>query len=254
MPKTIAVLGAGTGLGRSVARRFGQEGYQVALVARTASRLEALVAELQRDGVDAAAFPADLADRPALPALLDKITARFGDLDVVEYAPSGLVWLEIQAGVLDADVDSFEYPLDLLLRTPVGLARLLLPAMMDRGDGALLFGLAVVASVPYPQIANVGAAAAAARAYVQNLNIALAPAGVYAGLLQVAGMVAGSESARHFIQTSDPATLPEPLDPRHLADAYWDLYTKRDRFEQIVGAAKQPGPSRPADRRRFPQE
>lgn len=237
MPKTIVVLGAGPGLGLATARRFGREGFQVALVARTAGRLDALVQGLHFEGIDAAAFPSDLADRHTLPGLIDQITARFGGIDVVEYAPSGLVWLELQASVLDADVESFEYPLDLLLRTPVVLAQRLLPGMIDRGEGSLIFGLAVTASAPYPQIANVGTAAAAARAYLHNLHVALAPTGVYVGLLQVAGMVAGSESAEHFLRTRDPAQLPAPLDPALLADTYWGLYSRRDRFEEIIGPA-----------------
>jgi NAD(P)-dependent dehydrogenase (short-subunit alcohol dehydrogenase family) len=36
MSKTIAIFGAGTGLGISTARRFGREGYQVALIGRRA--------------------------------------------------------------------------------------------------------------------------------------------------------------------------------------------------------------------------
>ena len=54
MSKTIAVFGAGPGMGRSVARRFGREGFQVALVARNQTRLDAFAGELWRrldDGV-----------------------------------------------------------------------------------------------------------------------------------------------------------------------------------------------------------
>ena len=114
------------------------------------------------------------------------------------------------------------------------LVRQVLPGMIERGDGALLFGLAVCASVPIPQLGNVGTASAAARGYLQNLSAALNGTGVYAGLLQVAGLVADSDSARHFAEEHDPSELPEPIDPADLADACWNLYLKRDRFEEIV--------------------
>jgi NADP-dependent 3-hydroxy acid dehydrogenase YdfG len=234
MPKTIAVFGAGPGLGRSVARRFGREGFQVALVARTQARLDALAAELAGDGINAAGFAADLADRTALPGLVEAITAQFGHIDVLEYAPAGPEWQDHQTHVLDAEPGSFEFPLDLLLRTPVTLVRQVLPGMIERGDGALLFGLAVCASIPFPQLGNVGTVSVAARGYLQNLSAALNGTGVYAGLLQVAAMVAGSDSARHVAEKYDPSELPEPVDPADLADACWDLYLNRDRFEEIV--------------------
>ena len=47
--KTIAVFGAGPGMGRSVARRFGREGFQVALVARNQTRLDVWDLYLKRD-------------------------------------------------------------------------------------------------------------------------------------------------------------------------------------------------------------
>jgi NADP-dependent 3-hydroxy acid dehydrogenase YdfG len=236
MRKTIAVFGAGPGMGRSVARRFGAEGFRVALVARTPERLDAFAAELAAAGTEAAGFAADFADRGALPGVLEAITARFGPVNVLEYAPSGVDWLTRQVSVRDADAESFEFPLDLLLRTPVTLIRQVLPGMIERGDGAVLFGLPVVASAPVPQLGNISAAAAAARSYLQNLNADLAGTGVYAGLVQVAGMVADSDAAGFVTANWDPSVLPEPLDPADLADAMWGLYSKRDSFEEIVGS------------------
>lgn len=234
MRKTIAVFGAGPGLGRSVARRFGREGFQVALVSRSRAHLDALAAELAADGIEVAGFAADLADRPALPSLVAAITSRFGPIDVLEYAPGGPDWLERQVSVLDTDDAALQFPLDLLLRTPVTLVREVLPGMVERGDGTLLFGLAVCASVPWPQLGNVATACAAARGYLQNLSAALAGTGVFAGLLQVAGMVSGSHSASYFAEKHGAAQLPEPIDPADLASTYWDLYVKRDQFEQTV--------------------
>jgi short-subunit dehydrogenase len=238
MSKTIAVFGAGPGMGRSVARRFGREGFQVALVARNPARLDAFARELAADGITAAGFSVDLAERDALPGMIEAITGQFGPVDVLEYAPSGLDWFTHQVPVRDADAASFEFPLDLLLRTPVTLIRKVLPGMLERGDGAVLFGLPVCASIPVPQLGNVATVAAGARHYLHNLHANLADTGVYAGLVQVAGLVGYSDAARRVIENWDPATLPEQLNPADLADAMWDLYLKRDRFDEVVGSTR----------------
>jgi NAD(P)-dependent dehydrogenase (short-subunit alcohol dehydrogenase family) len=234
MSKTIAVFGAGPGMGRSVARRFGREGFRVALVARNQSRLDKFTGELAAGGIEAAGFAADFADRDKLPGVVEAITARFGPVDVLEYAPSGLDWLSRQVPVRDADAASFEFPLDLLLRTPATLVRLLLPGMLERGDGAVLFGLGVT-GMPVPQVGNVTTVAAAARAYLYNLYADLAGTGVCAGLVQVGRLVGDSDAAKFVAENWDPALLPDPLDPADLAEALWDLYLKRDRFEEVVG-------------------
>jgi NADP-dependent 3-hydroxy acid dehydrogenase YdfG len=184
----------------------------------------------------AAGFAGDLADRDALPGIIEAITGRFGPVDVLEYAPSGLDWFTHQVPVRDVDAASFEFPLDLLLRTPVTLIREVLPGMIARGDGAVLFGLPVCASIPVPQFGNIATVAAVARHYLHNLHADLVGAGVYAGLVQVAGLVGDSDAAKYVTGNRDPATLPEPLSPADLADAMWDLYLKRNRFEEIVGS------------------
>src|SRR5258707_3397769 len=150
MSKTIAVFGVGPGLARSVARRFGREGFQVALVARNQYRLDAYTGDLAADGIRAAGFAGDITDRDALPGMIEAITARFGPIDVLVYAPSGLDLLNSAAAVRDADAASFEFPLDLLLRPPATLIRQVLPGMLERGAGPVPFGLPPTASVPVP--------------------------------------------------------------------------------------------------------
>ncbi|MCB0910136.1 MAG: SDR family NAD(P)-dependent oxidoreductase [Propionibacteriaceae bacterium] len=59
---TIVVAGAGPGLGRSTAHRYGREGYQVVLVSRRAEPLEAITAELRDAGIATHPLSADLSD------------------------------------------------------------------------------------------------------------------------------------------------------------------------------------------------
>jgi len=70
MSSTIAVVGAGPGLGRAIARRFGSAGHPVALVSRSQDKLEAIAASLRGEGITASVFPADVgrawADRHAV--------------------------------------------------------------------------------------------------------------------------------------------------------------------------------------------
>src|SRR5260370_2995576 len=150
MSKTIAVFGVGPGMGRSVARRFGRDGFQVALVARNPTRLDAYTGELAADGITAAGFAGDLADRDALPGMIEAITARFGPIDVLEYAPSGLDLLNVATAVRDADAASFEFPLDLLLRPPFTLIRQYLPAPPAPAPAPVLLPPPLTASVPAP--------------------------------------------------------------------------------------------------------
>ncbi|MFD0448989.1 SDR family NAD(P)-dependent oxidoreductase [Streptomyces indonesiensis] len=91
MSKTIAIFGAGSGLGAATARRFGREGYAVALVARRPEPLAELAARLGTEGIDAESFTADLSDPSVVPGLLERITTRFDRIDVVAYAPVGSV-------------------------------------------------------------------------------------------------------------------------------------------------------------------
>jgi len=234
MSKVIAVFGAGTGLGLAVARRFGREGFRVALVARRKERLDALVAQLTDEGVEAAAFPADLSDPAGVPALVDAIRSHFGRIDVVEYGPTGADQAFTPATQLDAA--TLERISRVLLLTPVELFRSVLPEMTDRGDGALLMTTGYSAVTGVPHLSGPGPVMAAARNYVYSLNGELAGSGVYAGTLTIAAMITGSEAAeattKGDIELPDNGVEFPVVHPDELAGHYWDMYTRRDRVEQ----------------------
>lgn len=240
MSKVIAVFGAGGGLGMAVARRFGREGFRVALVARRKDRLDALVEQLAGEGIEAAGFSADLSKPEDVPGLIAAINEHFGRVDVIEYGPIGFEQNFAPATELDAA--TLQGLLPLLLLTPVEVVRAALPGWLKRGDGAFLLtqGATAVHAVPYQS--GVGPVMAATRNYVYSLNGELADAGVYVGTLSVAAFISGSEVGEiaAAAQAEQPGALPL-IDPDDLADTYWDLYTKRDRVEQIY-----PEPPAPA--------
>ncbi|SNY70186.1 SDR family NAD(P)-dependent oxidoreductase [Paractinoplanes atraurantiacus] len=231
MTRTIAVFGAGTGLGSSVARLFGRDGYRVALVARDRARLGTLAAELAAEGIEATAFAADLSRPDEIPALVKEI----GPIDVVEYAPIATEGF-IPAAELRAD--TVRRLLDLHLLSFIEVVHAVLPGMVERGDGAILLGQGVSATHPRPGMSGPGPAMAAARNYVLSLHAELKDQGVYAGVLHIGAMVTGSAGYRamtggQFDLGIDISGIPT-VDPDDLAAAFRDLMTGRDRAELQV--------------------
>jgi short-subunit dehydrogenase len=189
----ILVLGAGPGLGMSVAHRFGNEGYVVALVSRSAERHADYLKSLADAGVDAAAFTADAADPDRLREAVD--------------AESAL------RSVVPA----------------VGFAALLLPELIERGSGALLFAGGLSSVVPMPPLGGLALASAALRNYAITLNAALQPAGVYAGTITIGGLIERGDIHRAMQANPDlfGNLTAATLNPDELADTVWRLYAER---------------------------
>ena len=53
MKKLITIIGAGKGISQSIAKKFGNEGFKIALIARNESNLQELVMQLSKLGIDA---------------------------------------------------------------------------------------------------------------------------------------------------------------------------------------------------------
>ena len=232
---TIAIFGAGPALGMAVARRFGREGFRVALVARDRGRLDGMVGSLSVEGVEAAGFQADLSHRGAALEATDAIEARFGPVDVLEYSPTPSQGRPRPAPA-QIDVATVAPLLDKHVLAPVALARRVLPGMLERGDGGLLFAMGASAKYPMPRLASGGIAGAALRSYVHTLHADLAPQGVYAGALLIGALIAGSAAHRNAAAWNADTGGQQlaVVSAGDLADRYWDMYVKRDRAEEEV--------------------
>lgn len=80
--RVVVITGASGGVGRAVARRFGEVGDAVAVVARGTEGLEATAKEVEAAGGTALALPADVADHRQLDAVAARVEAELGPIDV----------------------------------------------------------------------------------------------------------------------------------------------------------------------------
>ena len=220
---TIAIVGAGPGLGLAIAEVFGRQGFRVALLARNQERLDGLAAQLAEAGIEAAGFAADVLDRPSLTAALAAAADRFGTINVLEYSPAPHTASPTlaMAEVLDVTPENLQPQLEYYLYGAVTAAKAVLPGMLAAGAGTLLFTTGAGSVNPIPPMGNVNAAAAALRNWVLNLHGALADKGIYVAHVPINAWI-GSGAAG-----TDAATI---------AQAYWNLYTARQEAERLYTA------------------
>jgi NAD(P)-dependent dehydrogenase (short-subunit alcohol dehydrogenase family) len=225
----IALVAAGSRLGLSLARIFGSHGFDVALIARSRERLGELTGKLAAEGVTAAGFPADVTDRPALAAALDRAAGRFGGIEVLHYSSPGAGTIEALrgTGALDVTVDNLAPQVESACYGAITATRAVLPAMLAAGTGTLLYTTGASSVTPAPVFVSAGMAGAALRKWALTLNGVLAGRGVYAGHIAIGTWIAGTPGA--------PAGAPLK-EPDDIARRYWDLHTSREPAEHHISA------------------
>jgi short-subunit dehydrogenase len=225
---TIALVAAGSRLGLSLAKVFGARGFAVALIARSEPHLRTFTEQLAAEGVPAAGFAADVADRSALTAALDNAAERFGGIDVLQFsAPYARVGDGWMTGVLDVTAENLAPQIELACYGAVAATRAVLPAMVAAGTGSLLYTTGASSVVPTPWAGSAGAAGAALRNWALNLNGALADKGIYAGHVAIGAWITGTPGM------PDNVTSIEPDD---IARVHWDLHANRGTAEHLITA------------------
>ena len=233
--RTIAVLGAGPGLGGAVARRFGTEGYSVALMARRPEQLRQMAEELRAQGITASAFPVNLTDLDAMRAALAGAEQQLGPIDVLYLGATSDAPHTPPSQVEAADVARAA-----ILNTwaPIEAVRAVLPGMRERGRGTILRANAASAIAAPPAMSGaVAPALAATRNWLQSLHDEVAADGVYVGALFVAAMIEGSAAWEQVRRMPGAESFPR-VRAEDLADRLWDMASARDVFEAVLPAPR----------------
>ncbi|MFQ5411142.1 MAG: SDR family NAD(P)-dependent oxidoreductase [Phycisphaerae bacterium] len=163
--KTVLITGASSGIGAALARRFARAGAQPLLVARRADRLAALAEELDTRSGKTVWISADLVEAGACERVVREARREAGEIDI----------LINNAGVgeygrfVEQRSDALERMMALNMGAVVRLTHLVLPAMCDRGTGAIMNIASTAAYQPTPYMAVYGAT----KAFVLSFSMAI---------------------------------------------------------------------------------
>jgi len=213
----IAIIGAGPGLGAAVARKFGREGFSVALVSRDQSKLDEMAADLEGQGVTAIGYAADVRVPEQLEAALERSAVELGPITTLQYSP--LPSRDYLKPVLDLTP---ELALEALQFSALGLihaARTVLPAMREARDGSIILingGTSVKARAGF---AGTSVAFPAESAYGEMLHDALQDEGVRVSQLVIPGGIPQLD-------------LPNGIDD--VAARIWELHLNRGPFRTML--------------------
>lgn len=209
-----AVVGVGPGLGAALGRRFAKE-YAVALVARGEDKLAAFAKEIEADGGTALAVPADVAKAADISAAFQKIRGQLGEVDALLYNAA----MRPFGKLMDTKPSTFENTWRVSTFGAFLAAQEVVPAMLKKGSGVIIFTGATAGIKPFPTSAAFGPAKFALRGLAQVMGRDLQPQGIHVAYVNVDGAIDMPFIRERFPQL----TQADMLKPAAIAETYWFL-------------------------------
>lgn len=244
MERVVLVTGASSGLGRVMALSLLAAGHRVVLSARDGGALEKVRAAASA-GRRAAVIPADLGNPSELPVLARRAEEAFGRVDILvnNAGVSGAPIRQVQ----ELAIDEMRRVFEINTFAPSGLAQLLIPGMVRRGWGRIIYVSTsldtMLRIVPY------GMSKAAGESFMAALAASLQSTGVTANVLIPGGMTATRMTQGRV--EPDSLLQPEIMGPpvtwlasdaadhvtgRRFIAARWNPALKGDQAAQAAGS------------------
>ena len=210
---TLAIVGAGPGLGSALARRFAEAGWSIALVALRQDVIDAGLAELEPFGVNVFGAQADVVDGPAVERVFDSMLDAVGVPDVVVYNAS----IYQAEAALELSPEALRLALDIHVVGALNTAQCAIAAMQRGDHGVLVFTVNNLARSPEAMSAALSIGKGAQLNLALSLERELEGTPIRVGVVTVCG----------------PIKVGTAYDPDLLANVYWELATQDpDRFER----------------------
>lgn len=134
--KTAIVTGSSRGIGRAIAEELAKAGAQVVISSRKAGPCEEVAAAIKASGGKAISVPAHVGDKAALEALVKRTLDAFGAIDVLV---CNAAVNPHHGPLIDISDEAYDRTMNSNVRSNLWLARLVLPEMAKRRDGAVIF-------------------------------------------------------------------------------------------------------------------
>lgn len=200
------IVGVGPGLGMNIARRFAQEGFDIALISRDHNKLEGLSEKLNSEGYTAQGFATDASIAQDLQSAFDRITKWNNNIAILIYNAAAM----ISDNILDLTPSIMMENMALNLGGAICSVNKVLPLMRERGGGTILITGGGLGLEPYPDWASLSAGKAALRNYSIALHKALYPEEIHVAVIAVCGIV----------------KVGGAFDPDRIAEKYWQLHAE----------------------------
>lgn len=211
MSGICVVLGVGAGNGEALVRRFCQEGFQVAMLARSTDYLLELEASL----TGAHAFPCDLMEPAQIASVMTAIERRLGPVSVMLYNAGGGAFKSVE----DASLEDFEANWRINVQGLVAATKAALPQLRQHPSASIVVTSASAATRGRANTAPFASAKAAQRSLAQSLARQLGPEKIHVANVVIDGVVDLPRTRKMLPNKPDDFFV----QPSAVADAVWHL-------------------------------